>query len=193
MCTSNSNKSAQKLNPSRQLACPPMQPACPLVASLTVPVLAHVGPQMGFLRVITVVAWAHTCICPLLGPLAAATLACLMLQFYPHFSTFLNSCDLMCPQFPHHPPICSCYVPSIHGTYPHLCHTHMHYPICLCSCLVPYGCAVASYHIPLTCLPMTYSSPLRTIHLPIWYAFWSSAMFQIHHISPSSEALCFLL
>jgi hypothetical protein len=46
------------------------------------------------------------------------------------------------------------HVPSNHRTYPCLHHTYMHYPIHPCPYLVPYGCAKASYHLPLTHLSL---------------------------------------
>jgi hypothetical protein len=79
----------------------------------------------------------------------------------PPFFHFLHSCNLMCPQFPCYLPMGSHHVPSNHGTYPCLWCTHMHYPIHPCPCLVPYSCATASHHVPLT-----HSSPFSTIHLP---------------------------
>jgi hypothetical protein len=63
-------------------------------------------------------------------------------------------------QFPCHLPTCSHHMPPNHRTYPHLYYTHMHYSIYSCSCLVPYGYAVASYHIPLTYLSITHLFPL---------------------------------
>ena len=91
-----------------------------------------------------------------------------------------------------------------HATYPHapsiclqiteliLAHcTHVHYPICPCPCLVPYSCAAASYHVPLTCSSMTHLPPLVLYTFPIWYAFWSPSTSQIHHVLPPSEALGF--
>jgi hypothetical protein len=69
-----------------------------------------------------------------------------ILQFYPHFSTFLT------------------HVTS-HALRTYLClHcTHMHYPLCPRSRLVPYSCAMASYHDSFI-----YDSlvPFSTIHLP---------------------------
>jgi len=89
------------------------------------------------------------------------------------------------------PTPCSQHVPPNHGIYLCLHCTHVHYPLCPCSCLVPYGCAVASYHVPLTRSSMTHSSPLVLYTFPIRHASWSPLMSQVHHVSPSSEALCF--
>ena len=73
---------------------------------------------------------------------------------------------------PHH-------VPPNHRTYPCLHRTHVHYHVRSCTCLVPYSCAMASYHIPLTCSSMTHSSPLVLYSFPIWYAS-RYIMFHLH-------------
>jgi hypothetical protein len=46
----------------------------------------------------------------------------------------------------------------------------VHYHLRPCPCLVPYSCATASYHIPLTCSSMTHLSPLVLYTFPIWQA-----------------------
>ena len=89
-----------------------------------------------------------------------------LLRFYPHFSTFLTHVTSHALSFPRHLPTSTQHVPPNHGTYSRLHRTHVHYPIHPCPCLVPYGCATASYHIPLTHSSMTHSSPFSTIHLP---------------------------
>ena len=78
----------------------------------------------------------------------------------PPFFTFLTHMTSRALSFPHHLPTCTCHVPPNHGTYSCLHRTYVHYPICPCPCLVPYSCAEASYHIPLTRSSMTHSSPL---------------------------------
>jgi hypothetical protein len=90
----------------------------------------------------------------------------LSVMILPPFFHFPHSHDLTCPQFPRHLPTCTHHVPPNHGTYLCLHCTHMHYPPCPCPYLVPYSCAIASYHISLTCSSMTHSSPFSTIHLP---------------------------
>ena len=89
----------------------------------------------------------------------------------PPFFHFLHSRDLTCPQFPCHLPTCSHHVPSNHRTYLCLHCTHVHYSTCPYSCLVPYGCATASHHIPLTRASLTQLPPFSTIHLPILVHF----------------------
>jgi hypothetical protein len=64
----------------------------------------------------------------------------------------------------------------------------MHYPLYPRSCLVPYGCAMASYHIPLTRSSMTHLSPSVLYTFPIGMLPDPHLR---HHVSPSSEALCF--
>jgi hypothetical protein len=78
----------------------------------------------------------------------------------PSFFTFLTHVTRHALSFPRHLPTCTQHVPPNHRTYSHLRRTHVHYPIHPCPCLVPYGCAAASYHIPLTCSSMTHLSPL---------------------------------
>jgi hypothetical protein len=73
---------------------------------------------------------------------------------------------LTCPQFPCHLPTCFCHVPLNHRTYPRLHCTHMHYPICPCPCLVPHGCAEASYYVPLAHSSMTHFPPLALYAFP---------------------------
>jgi hypothetical protein len=104
-----------------------------------------------------------------------------VLQFYPHFSLFLTHVTLRALSFPHHLLMCTQHVPPSHRTYSHLHCTHVHYPICLCPCLVPYGCAAASYYVPLTHSSLTHSSPFVLYTFPIWYASWSPSTSQIHH------------
>jgi hypothetical protein len=82
------------------------------------------------------------------------------------FFTFFTHVTARAPSFPTPPTHMHQHVPPNHGTYSRLHCTHMHYPICPCPCLVPYGCAAASYYIPLTHSSMTHSSPFSTIHLP---------------------------
>ena len=114
-----------------------------------------------------------------------------MLRFYPHFSLSLIHMTPHALSFPCHLPTCAQHVPPNHGTYSRLHRTYVHYPIRPCPCLVPYGCAVASYHIPLTRSSMTHSSPFSTIHLPHLVCFLIPIY--VTDTSPSSEALCFFL
>jgi len=93
-----------------------------------------------------------------------------LLQFYPHFSTFLTYVTSYALSSPHHLPMCTYHVPPNHRTYSFLHCTYMHYPIRPCPHLVPYGYAVASYHISLTHLSVTHSSPLVLYTFPIWHA-----------------------
>ena len=109
----------------------------------------------------------------------------------PPFFSFLTHVTPRTLSFPCHLPTCTQHVPPNHGTYSHLHCTHVHYPICPCPCLVPYGCAMASYHISPTRSSMTHSSP---------FLYYTPSPFGMlpdphlcHHISPSSEALCFFL
>ena len=59
------------------------------------------------------------------------------------------------------------HIPANHRTYPCLYYTHMHYPLHLCTYLVPISCAKASYHISMTCLSLTHLPPFGTIHSPL--------------------------
>ena len=84
--------------------------------------------------------------------------------------------------------VCSLYhsnVPLDHGTYPYLHCTYMHYSVCLCSCLVPYSCAVPSNYIPLTCSSLTHLPLSNTTQLPHLVCF----LIPIH----VSLILCFYL
>ena len=92
----------------------------------------------------------------------------------PPFFHLPYLCALTCPQFPCHRPTCCCHVPPDYRTYSCLHCTYMYYPIRPCSCLVPYGCAMASYHISLTRLSLTHLSPLVLYTFPIGYASWST-------------------
>jgi hypothetical protein len=78
------------------------------------------------------------------------------------------------------PTPCTQHVPPNHGTYSCLRRTHVHYPIRSCPCLVPYGCAAASYHVPLTRSSMTHSSPFSTIHLPHLVCFLIPVYVKFH-------------
>ena len=100
----------------------------------------------------------------------------------PPFFTFLTHMTPHVLSFPHHLPMCTQHVPPNHGTYSCLRHTHVHYPICPCPYLVPYGCATASYYIPLTHSSMTHSSPFSTIHLPHLICFLIPAYVIIFHL-----------
>jgi hypothetical protein len=92
-----------------------------------------------------------------------------LLRFYPHFSTFLTHMTSCALSFPTPPTPCTQHVPPSHRTYPCLRRTYVHYPIHPCPCLVPYGCAVASYYVPLTHSSLTHLSPLVLYTFPIWY------------------------
>ena len=115
----------------------------------------------------------------------ARTLYVFVLWFCPHFSISFAHMPSHALSFPHHLPMCSHHVPPNHGTYPHLCCTHVHYLICSCPCLVPYGYAMASYHKPLTRLSITHSSPF------LYYTAFPFGTLPDPHILSSSEALCF--
>ena len=49
----------------------------------------------------------------------------IMLQFYPHFSTFLTHVTLCALSLPQHLPMCTQHVPPNHGNYSCLCCTHV--------------------------------------------------------------------
>ena len=85
----------------------------------------------------------------------------------PPFFHFSHSHALICPQLPtpptHVPPLCAFKLWDSSSLTVYC--THVHYPICPCSYLVPYSCAEASYHIPLTHSSLTHLSPFSTIQL----------------------------
>ena len=87
------------------------------------------------------------------------------------FFTFPTHVTPRALSFPCHLPTGTQHVPPNHGTHSCLYCTHMHYPICPCPCLVPYGYAAASYHIPLTRSLITHSSPLVLYTFPILVCF----------------------
>jgi len=94
----------------------------------------------------------------------------LYVMILPPFFTFLTHVTPRALSFPRHLPTYTCHVPPNHGTYSCLYCTHVHYPICPRPYMVPYGCAMTSYHIPLTRLSLTHLPPLVLYIFPIWYA-----------------------
>ena len=101
-----------------------------------------------------------------------------LLWFYPHFSISLAYMPSV-PMLSTHM-LLSCASRSWDLSLLTSC-TYMHDPLCPPPYLVPYGCAMASYHVSLTHLLMTHSSPLVLYTFPIWYASWSPSTSQIQY------------